>query len=862
MKKVLFAALIIVCAFTFLTWMGGTPTADAKSTYYTDMGCQACHGSTSTCNGCHSHGTHSSSGKTDVNIKGATNKTSYAAGETVSVTITGGYKTGWVRAILYDQTMKQVAISKGTIASGSSAPSNGPAFPVTLSAPAPTVAGTYTWNVSWYGNKYDATGAYFQPNCSSTVTTNCWKASTNANHGEAIVATNSFTVTASTTCTRSAPTVTFNPASQTVAAGGSITYTATVTNKDTSACSSSTFALSLTETGTSANFVLPSTLSTTSCSNLAPGGTCTSTLTVKAQAAAAAGATNATTVRAADATNHGTLPGSGSVTTTISSGTAEACQDGKDNDLNGLIDCADPACAADASCTGAKNSAHAGINAYNGPTTCIACHTNSGTQVLNSMHGSWTGPTPNVTNISGDSGKWKQTNNYCTDPELADYGCVKCHVTTAAKVLNSDGMVDLSKRNLSANEMDCLQCHQAKYFATFMPNSTTTNYTSCVDGSVRTYKIPLPEADGKIHKVMRLDLAPGETALSLARTAHRPNNATCVSKCHAKAGGSDGAKRGDIASNMVDPPTTVDVHLSSAGAAKLTCTSCHAGTGHQIPGRGNDMRGEDIGAVIKKCVDCHPAYATTGHGTSTTNRAAANRHVAKVDCTSCHIDSFGKGVSTEMSRDWKKPVWNPAGCEGQGAWVGEEVRGSNVIPEYRFWNKTSWVYDRNGRSGLTTDLIDGGLAMSYPLGSMADGKLYPFKVHTSNSPVDDSSGKTNFDVLSMFMDGCFDKAAVSGLAFIKESGAYTWKTNKAFQLITHGVAPKTTANTCSKCHSGTIDTSTVSKLDKLGYKTPKPTSDLCNDCHSLKTNTNFFTLHDYHVRGKNINCSSCHSFSR
>ena len=863
MKKVLFTVFVIVCAFMFVSWISGTPTADARSNFYTDAGCQACHGSTSTCNGCHSHGTHSSSGKTDVNITGTTSKTTYAPGETVSVTINGGYKTGWVRAILYDQTMKQVAISKGTIASGASAPSNGPAFPITLSAPAPATAGTYKWNVSWYGNKNDASGAYFQTACSSTVTTNCWKASTNSNHGEAIVATNSFTVATSTTCTRIAPTVTFNTTAQTVNPGGTVTYTATVTNKDTSACSNSTFALSIaSETGTSANFVLPSTISATSCA-LAPGGTCTSTLTVKAQAAAAGGAKNVTTVRAADATNHGSLPGSGAVTTTIAGGATEACQDGKDNDLDGQIDCTDSDCAADASCKGAMNTAHAGINAYNGPTTCIACHTNAGTQVLASMHGSWTGPTPNVTNISGNSGKWKQTNNYCTDPELADYGCVKCHVSTAAKVLNKDGMVDLSTRYLSANEMDCLQCHQTKYFATFMPNSTSTSHTSCVDGSVRTYQIPLPEADGKIHKVMRLDLAPaGETALSLARTVHRPNNATCVTKCHAAAGGADGVKRGDIDSTMANPPVTTDIHLSSAGTAKLTCTSCHAGTGHQIPGRGNDMRGEDIGAVMKKCVDCHTAMAgTSGHGTSTTNRAAADRHIAHVDCTACHIDSYGKGIPTEMSRDWTKPMWSAGGCEGQGAWVGTPVKASNVVPEFRFWNKTSWVYDRNGRAGLTTDLIDGGLAMSYPLGGINDGKLYPFKVHTSNNPIDDSSGKTNFDVLSMFMDGCFDKAAIQGLAFIKESGAYTWKTNKAFQLITHGVAPKTTANNCAKCH-GTIDTSTVSKLDKLGYKTPKPTSDLCNDCHSLKTNTNHFTLHDYHVRSKKINCSSCHSFSR
>ena len=78
----------------------------------------------------------------------------------------------------------------------------------------------------------------------------------------------------------------------------------------------------------------------------------------------------------------------------------EACQDGIDNNGDGLVDCADPKCASDASCTGAKNSSHAGINSYNGPTTCIACHSTAGTAVLNSMHGSWLGATPNVPNIT------------------------------------------------------------------------------------------------------------------------------------------------------------------------------------------------------------------------------------------------------------------------------------------------------------------------------------------------------------------------------------------------------------------------------------------------------------------------------
>jgi hypothetical protein len=113
----------------------------------------------------------------------------------------------------------------------------------------------------------------------------------------------------------------------------------------------------------------------------------------------------------------------------------------------------------------------------------------------------------------------------------------------------------------------------------------------------------------------------------------------------------------------------------------------------------------------------------------------------------------------------------------------------------------------------------------------------------------------------MFMDGCFDKAAASGLAFIKESGSYTWKQNKAFQLITHGVVAKTEGDNCSKCHVTNFDTSVVSKLDKLGYKTTKATSDLCNDCHSLQTTTSFISVHDTH-RNRGIGCSSCHSFSR
>jgi hypothetical protein len=183
MKKMTFVVCLLVVLVALMFCL---PKANAESGYY-DSSCSSCHGSTTdTCDGCHAHGAHSSSAKSNINITGTTNKTTYAPGETVSVAINGGYRNGWVRAILYDQNMVELKRSTGSD------------FPITLTAPAPMAAGTYTWNVAWYGNRYDKSSSpFFQPTCSSTLTTNCWKPSTNnANHGEEIRSSNSFTVAA------------------------------------------------------------------------------------------------------------------------------------------------------------------------------------------------------------------------------------------------------------------------------------------------------------------------------------------------------------------------------------------------------------------------------------------------------------------------------------------------------------------------------------------------------------------------------------------------------------------------------------------------------------------------------------------
>jgi len=205
LKKIILMMMVAV-SFTLLSWV---PDAGARSSYY-DSNCSRCHGTTSTCAGCHAHGVHTDSNKDDINLTAGTDKASYSAGEQVNVTVDGGYRSGWVRVVLLDQNNVEVARSSGT------------GFPVTLSAPAPD-GGTYTWSAAWYGNQYDAGNAAFG---------NGWVPDNkNQNHGWQIVETNSFTVAAA-----AVPSIQLQPSSLdfgSITAGGSATISSQVRNAGT-----------------------------------------------------------------------------------------------------------------------------------------------------------------------------------------------------------------------------------------------------------------------------------------------------------------------------------------------------------------------------------------------------------------------------------------------------------------------------------------------------------------------------------------------------------------------------------------------------------------------------------------------------
>jgi spore coat protein A len=187
-------------------------------------------------------------------------------------------------------------------------------------------------------------------------------------------------------CTRSDPSVTISPTAQDITTdGGSVLYTVSVTNNDTTACDATLFNLSVTDSDTGVNFVVPSNLDMNSVT-LDPGASQNVNLTVTGQAGAENGAVNHTSATAADpASNHVNVI-SNSVLTTIDVGGQPVCEgitnrnecrnttgcewvggrksgfcqdattctpdedpevscfDGADNDCNDATDCADTNC--------------------------------------------------------------------------------------------------------------------------------------------------------------------------------------------------------------------------------------------------------------------------------------------------------------------------------------------------------------------------------------------------------------------------------------------------------------------------------------------------------------------------------------
>lgn len=488
--------------------------------------------------------------------------------------------------------------------------------------------------------------------------------------------------------------------------------------------------------------------------------------------------------------------------------------------------------------------AHAGINEYAGPATCVECHETQAEGMFGSVHYQETGPTPNVTNIPGTSGKGELGfNTYCgAIVSSRRVACWTCHVSygrVPRPTMTSDQL----------HNIDCLVCHQDAYKRKVGAPTELLSFTDYA-GVSRTWRLPVEDAGD-------FTVVPDEANMTLsiveaARTVHPPTRSSCL-RCHAFAAGSDNGKRGDLSTVSANPPVTSDFHLSPAGA-DLTCQACHRASNHHLLGRGLDLRANDRPEPLE-CTLCHSA--------SPHDDSKLNRHTNRVACQTCHIPTYAKDASTETARDWRYPFWSASLFGGQGGFKPEEIRGANLTPTYEWYDGTSQVY----ALGQIAPMNDQGqYEMAFPNGGVrsSGAKIYPMKEHVSNSARHDATGRLiPHSTFTFFVTGDFNRAVEDGMQWSELTGGWTLVNVHTYQTINHGVEPHDNALKCGQCH-GSLSGGPV-RMDlkgRLGYALKAPQDHVCTQCHAAKPYESFTSVHEKHVNGKRYDCAWCHAFAR
>ena len=475
------------------------------------------------------------------------------------------------------------------------------------------------------------------------------------------------------------------------------------------------------------------------------------------------------------------------------------------------------------------------IISFEGTRTCLQCHEDEAREVHSSVHYQWKGDASEALGLNSDvAGKLGGINDFCIYPDInwigkltnvngvqVDGGCAKCHVGLGAKPTAE------STRNQLEN-IDCLVCHSGQY------RRTVAN----VNGEYRF----VPDAGQMTSNTLDITL---------------PTNDTCLN-CHTKAGGGNNFKRGDIEEAHRNPTRSFDVHMASQsnGGAGLKCLDCHTAADHKIAGRGTDLRPRDLGDPVN-CTMCH---SETPHDDS-----RLDKHTARVNCTVCHIPTFAKVAATDMNRDWSAPGDLVAAT---GLYEPHHDKDTNVVPEYRFFNGTSYFY-QFGDEAVAGE--NGRIVMSAPLGSIGDAgaKIHAFKHHLGKQPIDPSTHRLLPLKIGKFFEyasnGSIDEAVKLGSEAVGwPYSGHDFADTERYMGLFHEVAPKEQALSCSSCH----DSGNRLDFAALGY-TPKTTRNnraLCASCHEDKSdewrgNEYFTKVHSKHVTDKKFDCSQCHTFS-
>jgi octaheme c-type cytochrome (tetrathionate reductase family) len=438
---------------------------------------------------------------------------------------------------------------------------------------------------------------------------------------------------------------------------------------------------------------------------------------------------------------------------------------------------------------------------------CLGCHTEASRQVMRTKHWTWEALNPNT---NKKLGKKTLVNNFCIGIASNQSYCTSCHAGYGWK----DNSFDFT----AEENVDCLVCHD---------NTGTYRKPSGLAGHPVYEEMEFPPGSGDILRPVDLQ--------KVAQKVGKTSRYNCVA-CHSYGGGGDGVKHGDMDSSLEAPGTDVDVHMDATGL-DFSCATCHATTGHVVPGsryaptvevrasallRG--MLGTRNPATCESCHGSRPHSADSVENikplpglTSIAMAALVNRHGEKLACQTCHIPAMSRGgIPTKMVWDWSAA--GKMGADGKpylkkdakGYTVYDSKKGAfelgeNVIPEYVWFNGEvayTLLGDKIGKE-------PGNIPINRFGGSPTDGKsrIWPVKLFRGVQPYDPVNQTLlvphtyGTDVAAYGVSFNWEKAAAKGMADAGApfSGKVDFIRTEMLWPITHMVAPRAGTVACSEC---------------------------------------------------------------
>jgi octaheme c-type cytochrome (tetrathionate reductase family) len=403
---------------------------------------------------------------------------------------------------------------------------------------------------------------------------------------------------------------------------------------------------------------------------------------------------------------------------------------------------------------------------------CLQCHEDQAENIMETSHWTWIvdQEVPGKGRI--ERGKKNVVNNFCISVSSNWPRCTSCHIGYGWK----DDSFDFTDKT----KVDCLVCHD-----------TTGTYKKIPTGG------GLP--------VEKVDL------LNIARNVGEPSRKTCGA-CHFYGGGGDRVKHGDLDSSLVEPPESLDVHMSRDGE-DMTCQDCHETNDHMVKGNALVVSPSDYNHL--GCEQCH--------GEDPHNESRLNDHAARIACQTCHIPSFAREFPTKVYWDWstageeRDPESNEYGMPTHHKKKGSFRWQKDIVPTYAWYNGQAGVYTLGDK--IKPEKVN---ALSWPIGSRKDkdSKIYPFKIMEGRQIYD---SKNNILIVpKLFGKGGYwatyewNQAAKLGMESVgfPYSGEYGWIETAMYWKINHMVAPKEDSLGCLDCHGS------EGRLDwkALGYK--------------------------------------------